>query len=112
MNTWTVTPAISAIQEAVCGQFGVTMAELVSQRRDRRVVVPRMAAMWLCRRASYTFPSIACAFGGRHHTTVISDVRRVDEVLKTDRQLASGLEALIETIQAVAVRATRPPDAA
>jgi chromosomal replication initiator protein len=103
MTHWTVIPAISAIQEAVCDHTGVTVAELVSGRRDRRVVVPRMTAMWLARWANYTFPVIGDAFGGRHHTTVLSAVRRIEKMMDEEPEFAELVDTLIHAIGRVAV---------
>lgn len=75
-------PRMLAIQATVAGRFQVTLDALCSERRDRKLVDPRHAAMWICRqRANYTFPEIARAFA-RHHTTVISAVERVDRLIE------------------------------
>jgi chromosomal replication initiator protein len=108
MKTWKVTPAVSAIQEAVCDRYDLTMAELVSARRDKRVAVPRMMAMWLCRQASYTLPEIGRAFGGRHHTTVLSGWWRIERLRQADPSLGDSLDVLIDRACATALRATRP----
>jgi hypothetical protein len=98
MTHWTVIPAISAIQEAVCDHTGVTVAELVSGRRDRRVVVPRMTAMWLARSANYTFSQIGLAFGGRDQTTVNSAVRRIEKMMDEDVAFADLVDRIIRAI--------------
>lgn len=67
----------------IARRFDVTPRQLMSNRRDGRITVPRSIAMYLARVvAKESYPTIAAAFGGRHHTTVIAAVRRVERNLE------------------------------
>jgi chromosomal replication initiator protein len=64
--------SIGRIQQLVADHFNFTVPELTARTRQRQVVRARQIAMYLCRdilKASY--PSIARAFGGKDHSTVI-----------------------------------------
>ena len=64
--------SISRIQNLVGEHFNLSVAELTARTRKREVVHARQIAMFLCRdllKSSY--PSIARAFGGKDHSTVI-----------------------------------------
>jgi chromosomal replication initiator protein len=104
---WLVEPPITAIQEAVCTVFRVTAIDLVSDRRDRRVVNARHAAMWLARRASHTLIAIGREFGGRHQTTAANAVRRVDQVMIEDPVLASVMTELAAEVDRMARQGLR-----
>lgn len=65
------------IQRITCEQFGVSIGEMISHRRQRHLLVPRHIAMMLCQKLTLaSYPEIGRAFD-RDHTTIISGVRRV-----------------------------------
>ena len=71
-------PSITAIQDATCAHFVLTREELLSRSRAERVVWPRQAAMYLCKELTeHSLPTIARAFAGRDHTTVLYACKRV-----------------------------------
>lgn len=74
-----VAPSMTAIKAAVAEEYGVSMMDLVSERRTAAVVRPRQAAMWLCRRLTgHSLPAIGKAFGDRDHSTVLHALRAVE----------------------------------
>jgi chromosomal replication initiator protein len=87
--------SVEAIQEMVSRHYGIVVAELVSHRRDRRIVFPRQVAMYLSRAvAEATFPCIAEKFGGRDHTTVMYAVRVVAQKRAADPDVERSVAAL------------------
>ncbi len=90
---------IDAIQAEVARQFGTHVADLRGDRRGQTVAYARQIAMYLCRDLTdASLPQIGDRFGGRHHTTVLYGVNKIDKLLKDghDRQLHD----LIQTITA------------
>ena len=70
--------SIGRIQQLVADHFNFTVPELTARTRQRDVVRARQIAMYLCRdvlKASY--PSIARAFGGKDHSTVIHACEKI-----------------------------------
>jgi chromosomal replication initiator protein len=62
--------------------------------------MPRQIAMYLCKsltRAS--LPEIGRSFGGKHHSTVIHSIRKVDELRKRDADFNSLIGNLMEGFQ-------------
>ncbi|MCL2545255.1 MAG: chromosomal replication initiator protein DnaA, partial [Clostridia bacterium] len=60
------------IQNAVAAYYGIEVAELKGQKRNREIILPRQAAMFLIREMTdLSLPRIGDAFGGRDHTTVM-----------------------------------------
>lgn len=89
------------IQRAVARKFGLTKAELLSERRDRMIVRPRQIAMYLCKRmTTRSLPEIGRRFGGMDHTTVIHAVRKIEALRQTDSALNEVVSELIATVQA------------
>jgi chromosomal replication initiator protein len=65
-----VTPEL--IKQVTADYFNITVEELVSTRRDKRISVPRHVAMYLCRTlTNISYPDIGKAFGGKHYSTVM-----------------------------------------
>jgi chromosomal replication initiator protein len=92
--------SISTVQQVVCEHFGLSIPELTARKRTQQLVFPRQVAMYLCRELlSSSFPSIARAFGGKDHSTVIHACTRVRQQMKDDavEALVSELAARIRT---------------
>lgn len=70
-------PMVAEVKAAIANEFGVTVGDLASPRRNPVYVLPRQAAMWLCKEMipGKSYPSIGRAFGGRDHTTVLHACR-------------------------------------
>src|SRR6202167_1149227 len=90
---------IEAIQRAVSEQFGMRVAELKQKNNSRSVVVPRQIAMSLAKRMpEASLPEIGRQFGGKHHTTVMHSIGKIDEQRRNDKNLNSTLNKLQETL--------------
>jgi chromosomal replication initiator protein len=92
-------PSIEAVQDAACAHFGLTREELLSRSRVERVVWPRQAAMYLCKELTeHSLPTIARAFDGRDHTTVLYACKRVVVHITTSPSAYADIEALTATL--------------
>ena len=70
-NKVEVTP--TRIKEIVADYYHITLQSLMSQRRDKEVVVPRQIAMFLCHdMLSLPYKRIALLFDRTDHTSAIS----------------------------------------
>lgn len=69
------------LQRAVSRATGVSKEVLKSRRRDIPVTAARSLLMWLARQhMKVSYPWIGQRLGGRDHTTVMSNVRRVEAI--------------------------------
>ncbi len=90
---------IESIQRAVAEQFGMRVAELKQKNNSRSVVVPRQIAMYLAKQMTEaSLPEIGRQFGGKHHTTVMHSIGKIDEMKRTDKDLNRTLTKLTETL--------------
>ena len=88
------------IQKVTADHFGLKQADLLSERRTRTIARPRQIAMYLCKQnTTRSYPDIGRRFGGRDHTTVLHGVRRIEEMLTTDDQIARDVEALTRKLR-------------
>jgi chromosomal replication initiator protein len=90
---------IEAIQRAVAEQFGMRVAELKQKNNSRQIVVPRQIAMYLCKQLTEaSLPEIGRQFGGKHHTTVMHSISKIDEQRRNDKDLNRTVNKLMETL--------------
>lgn len=86
---------IKSVQAAVSKRFGVTLRDLVSQKRSRDVVIPRLIAVYLSRTMSdATEETIGEAFGGRDHTIIRMYCRAISRRLAEDTAFAAMLREI------------------
>jgi chromosomal replication initiator protein len=91
---------VDEIQKTVADHFSLKQADLLSERRTRAVARPRQIAMWLCKQhTTRSYPDIGRRFGGRDHTTVLHGVRKVEELMAADDQIARDVEALTRKLR-------------
>ena len=90
---------VEAVQAEVARQFGLHVNDLRGNRRTQEVAYARQIAMYLARDLTETsLPQIGARFGGRHHTTVIYAIDKVERQLKDGHD--PQLQDLVELIAA------------
>ena len=79
---------IQQIQKAVAQTYKLTNEELISKNNARQISHPRQVAMYLCKHLTkHSYPEIGRAFGGKHHTTVMHSVEKIEAQVTTDETL-------------------------
>ena len=80
------------IKETVSSYFGVTQESMLSQRRDREIVVPRQLTMYFMHSLlSLPYKRIAAQFG-RDHTTVMNACDRIAAMIDEDPAFKKKVE--------------------
>ena len=93
------TASIDDIQSRTSTVLGLQQGELISPRRNRRLVYARQIAMYLCRELTdHSLPAIAQQFGGRDHTTVLHAHRKIQREILTDTSTRNLVDQLVEDI--------------
>jgi chromosomal replication initiation ATPase DnaA len=70
------------ILQDVADRHGVTVDDIKSPLRIKRVVIARQEAYYLLREAGYSFPQVGRFCGGRDHSTVVHGVGMHENKLK------------------------------
>ena len=85
-------PSIRRLVEVVAQEFGVTAAQIVSDRRPARIVLPRQVVMWIAvQRQQHSLPRVGhCLL--RDHTTVLHGVRAVTARMAEDPAFAARVD--------------------
>jgi chromosomal replication initiator protein len=91
---------IEIIQKHVADYYGLKVSDLKSRNNAKSVSLPRQVAMYLCKTLTpASLPEIGRCFGGKHHSTVIHSIRKVEQLKKKDRDfnnLVSGFGAALQ----------------
>ncbi len=73
------------IQKFVADYYNLKLADLKSRNNSKSVAMPRQIAMYLCKALTHaSLPEIGRSFGGKHHSTVIHSMRKVEDLRKKD----------------------------
>src|SRR6266850_1803473 len=76
---------IEIIQKFVADYYNLKMVELKSRNNSKSIAKPRQIAMYLCKALTHaSLPEIGRSFGGKHHSTVIHSIRKVEDQRKKD----------------------------
>ena len=93
--------SIPRIQKAVADYYKLSVDNLKSRSNMGNVMVPRQVAMYLCKRLTKkSYPEIARQFGGKHHTTVIHSVEKINKLVDSDREMDTLVKRIISGIGA------------
>ncbi len=92
-----VTPDL--IIQVVADHFGITTADISSQRRSNEIAYPRQIAMYLCRfMTDVPYETIGSYMGKRDHSTVKYGVDKISKELKSDTSLANTIDVIMKKI--------------
>jgi chromosomal replication initiator protein len=88
---------IEIIQKFVADYYNLRMMDLKARDNSKSVAMPRQIAMYLSKQLTHaSLPEIGRSFGGKHHSTVIHSIRKVEELRKRDpdfnKMIANFLE--------------------
>ncbi|WP_162917005.1 helix-turn-helix domain-containing protein [Dongia deserti] len=99
---WSECGRICAI---VAEEFGIAVAEMLSERRDLRTATPRMVAMYLAHRATnFSLTRLGWAFE-RDHTTILHAVNTIKERIGRDPDLRFQVDRCESAVRDPAVLA-------
>ena len=88
---------IEIIQKFVADYYNLKLVELKSRNNSKSVAMPRQIAMYLCKSLTHaSLPEIGRSFGGKHHSTVIHSIRKVEDLRKRDTDFNSLIGNFLE----------------
>jgi chromosomal replication initiator protein len=91
---------IDSIQKAVADRYGIRQNQLKEKSNTKKIVLPRQVAMFLVKElTTASLPEIGRAFGGKHHTTVLHSIKKIEQLRQGDPELNRIIHALIDSLQ-------------
>ena len=91
---------IETIQKYISEYYQLKLGELKSRNNSKSIAMPRQIAMYLCKTLTHaSLPEIGKSFGGKHHSTVIHSIRKVEDLRKRDADFNSLIGSFLQTIR-------------
>lgn len=90
---------IDAVIRAVAERYGLQPAQLKMKTNAWNISYPRQVAMYVAKEVTgASLPEIGRAFGGKHHTTVLHSVQKIDQLRQSDVDLNRTVHSLIDSM--------------
>ena len=90
---------IESIVKAVAEKFSLQPSQLKQKTNEQKIAYPRQIAMYLAKELTpASLPEIGRAFNGKHHTTVLHSVQKIDRLRQLSPDLNSLIHSLIDSI--------------
>jgi chromosomal replication initiator protein len=91
---------VESIVRAVAEHFSMQPAQLKMKSNTKQIAYPRQIAMYLVKELTQaSLPEIGRYFGGKHHTTVLHSVQKIDDLRQRDEVLNTLIHKLIDSLQ-------------
>jgi chromosomal replication initiator protein len=76
---------LESIQRYVAEHYQLKVSDLRSRNNSKSIALPRQVAMYLCKSLTQaSLPEIGRSFGGKHHSTVIHSINKIEEMRKQE----------------------------
>lgn len=90
---------IETVIRAVAEKFNMTPIQIKQKTNAKSVAYPRQIAMYLVKElTSSSLPEIGRAFGGKHHTTVLHSIQKIDKLRAKDQDLDRIIHSLMDSL--------------
>lgn len=90
---------IDAIQKAVAARFKLQQQQLRQRSNAHAISYPRQIAMYLAKElTAASLTEIGRAFGGKHHTTVMHSVQKIDREKQSNAETSKVIHTLIDSL--------------
>jgi chromosomal replication initiator protein len=91
--------SMDMILRAVAERFAMQPMQLKQKSNARSIAYPRQIAMYLIKELTKaSLPEVGQWFGGKHHTTVLHSVNKIDRMRQRDPDLNNLIQSLIDSL--------------
>jgi chromosomal replication initiator protein len=91
---------IEIIQKFVSEYYQLKLGELKSRNNSKSIAMPRQIAMYLCKNlTAASLPEIGKSFGGKHHSTVIHSIRKIEDLRQRDGDFNTLINNFMESFR-------------
>ncbi|MFZ0591319.1 MAG: chromosomal replication initiator protein DnaA [Bryobacteraceae bacterium] len=92
--------SLDSILRGVAERFNLAPAQMKAKSNSPQIAYPRQVAMYLCKElTNASLPEIGRFFGGKHHTTVLHSVQKIEGLRKRDDELNRLIQSLFDSLQ-------------
>jgi chromosomal replication initiator protein len=90
---------MDSVLRAVAEHFQLQPAQIKQKSNTRQIAYPRQIAMYLIKDLTQSsLPEIGRMFGGKHHTTVLHSVQKIEKLRQKDPDLNRLIHKVIDSI--------------
>lgn len=87
--------SMDAIMRKVAEHFDLSPGQIKLKSNTKQIAYPRQVAMYMIKQlTSASLPEIGRVFGGKHHTTVLHSVQKIEQLRRTDEDLNRMIQSL------------------
>jgi chromosomal replication initiator protein len=91
--------SMETVLRAVAEKFQMQPVQLKQKTNAQNIAYPRQVAMYLIKELTQSsLPEIGRLFGGKHHTTVLHSVQKIDRLRQKDADLNRLIHNVIDSI--------------
>ena len=91
--------SVEKIQKVICHQYKLKLSQIKTRNNSPKFAFPRQVAMYLSKELTKTsLPEIGKKFGGKHHTTVLHSIRKIEKLREDDKEFNKELNKIISCI--------------
>jgi chromosomal replication initiator protein len=92
--------SIEMIQKFVADHYSLKISELKAKNNSKSIAQPRQIAMYLTKSLTgASLPEIGKEFGGKHHSTVIHSIRKIDDMRKQDPEFDRLIHSFVQAFR-------------
>ena len=90
--------SIEMIQKTVSDYYGLRVQELKSKNNSRAITLPRQLCMYLAKHLTgASLSQIGREFGGKHHTTVLHSVTKIQNLRQKDKEINKLIQSFMDS---------------
>ena len=90
---------VDSVMKLVANYYGLPVADLKSKNNSPQIAFPRQVAMYLCKKLTdCSLPELGRRFGGKHHSTVIHAIQKIERKRSEDKEFDRLLESFIRSL--------------
>ena len=90
---------IESIIKAVADRFSLQPSQLKQKTNEQKIAYPRQIAMYIAKELTQSsLPEIGRAFSGKHHTTVLHSINKIEQRRQKDQDLNRLIHNVIDSI--------------
>jgi chromosomal replication initiator protein len=92
--------SMESIVRAVAERFSMHPSQLKQKSNTHQIAYPRQVAMYLVKELTQaSLPEIGRYFGGKHHTTVLHSVQKIEKLRQRDEDLNNLIHSVSSSVQ-------------
>jgi chromosomal replication initiator protein len=90
---------LDSILRAVADEYGLQPSHLKQRTNAHHISFPRQLAMYLAKDLTQaSLPEIGRAYGGKHHTTVLHSIQKIDDLRHKDPELNRRIHKITDSL--------------